>query len=57
MKHVYKCLNCDKYTMKETCDCNRKTMLARPVRYSDEDKFASYKRRAKIEDYKNRGLL
>lgn len=57
MKHIYKCLKCNKHTMKEICNCGNKTMMAKPVRYSSEDKFSSYRRKAKIEDYKKRGLL
>ncbi|MBI4143320.1 ribosome biogenesis protein [Candidatus Woesearchaeota archaeon] len=57
MRHIYKCVKCGKYTMKETCDCGHKTMLARPVKYSSDDKFSSYRRKAKIDDYRNRGLL
>jgi len=57
MKHIYKCLKCNKHTMREICNCGNKTMMAKPVRYSSEDKFSSYRRKAKIEDYKKRGLL
>jgi rRNA maturation protein Nop10 len=57
MKHIYKCLDCNRYTMKEKCHCSHKTVLARPVKYSAEDRFAPYRRKAKIDDYMNRGLL
>ena len=57
MNHIFKCVNCNKYTMKETCNCGNKTLLAKPVKYIVDDKFVSYKRMAKIEDYKKRGLL
>ncbi|MBI2660512.1 ribosome biogenesis protein [Candidatus Woesearchaeota archaeon] len=57
MRHIYKCVKCSKYTMKEICSCNTKTILARPIKFSLEDKFSSYRRKAKIGDYGKRGLL
>ena len=57
MKHIFKCINCSKYTMKEACDCGSKTILAKPVKYSIDDKFASYRRKAKMDDYRKRDLL
>ncbi|MDP3765436.1 MAG: nucleolar RNA-binding Nop10p family protein [Nanoarchaeota archaeon] len=57
MRHIFKCNNCNKYTMKETCDCGNKTLLSRPLKYSPYDKFSSYRRRAKLDEYSNRGLL
>ena len=43
--------------MKETCDCGSKTLIAHPLKYSPDDRFASYKRKAKLEDYEKRGLI
>lgn len=57
MKHIFKCGNCGKYTMKEVCGCGQKTLIARHVRYTPNDKFASYKRKAKIDEYTSRGLI
>lgn len=57
MRHIFKCANCNKYTMNEICDCGNKTSPAKPVKFSIEDKFASYRRKAKIGDYRTRGLL
>ncbi|MBI2650786.1 ribosome biogenesis protein [Candidatus Woesearchaeota archaeon] len=56
-KRIFKCNNCNKYTMKETCDCGNKTLFSRPVKYTPNDKFSSYKRKAKIAIYASRGLL
>ncbi|MBI3026480.1 ribosome biogenesis protein [Candidatus Woesearchaeota archaeon] len=57
MKHILKCISCNKYTMQEVCGCGAKTAIAKPMRYTHDDKFSSYRRRAKIEDYIKRGLL
>ena len=57
MKHIFKCNNCSKYTMKETCDCGNRTLLARLMKYTPDDKFSSYRRKAKLGEYAKRGLL
>lgn len=57
MKHVLKCIKCNKYTMKEVCDCGSKTLLSRPLKYSPDDKFVSYRRKAKLKEYSERGLI
>lgn len=43
--------------MKEVCDCSHKTLPAKPMKYSVDDKFASYRRKAKIGDYAKMGLI
>ena len=57
MRHILKCANCNKYTMKETCDCGNKTLIAKPLKYSPNDRFSAYRRKAKINEYAERGLL
>ena len=57
MRHIFKCSKCNKYTMKENCDCGSKAIAARPLKYSADDRLAAYRRKAKIDDYKHRGLL
>ncbi len=57
MKHLFKCAKCNKYTMKESCDCGSKTMNPKPLKYSIDDKFAGYKRKAKLDEYAVRGLV
>ncbi|MBI2541873.1 ribosome biogenesis protein [Candidatus Woesearchaeota archaeon] len=57
MKHIFKCANCGRYTMKEICDCGNKALPAKPMKYSVDDKFASYRRKAKAEEYAKRGLI
>ncbi len=43
--------------MNETCECGTKTLLARPLKFIPDDKFATYKRKAKLNDYAKRGFL
>lgn len=57
MKHIFKCGKCSKYTMREVCDCGGKTLLSRPLKYSPDDKFSAYRRKAKVEEYAKRGLI
>lgn len=57
MRHIYKCVQCNKYTMNEVCGCGSKTLPAKPVKYTVDDKFASYRRKAKAEHYKKMGLI
>ncbi|MBI2653778.1 ribosome biogenesis protein [Candidatus Woesearchaeota archaeon] len=57
MKHIFKCSNCNKYTMKEVCSCGSNTLSAKPLKYTPDDKFSSYRRRAKLEDYGKRDLI
>jgi len=48
-KHILKCSECGKYSMKDTCECGGKTVTPRPPKYSPEDKFGKYRRKAKEE--------
>ena len=57
MKHILKCAKCGKYTMKEVCSCGNNTLVAKPLKYSPDDKFGSYKRKAKLNEYAERGLI
>lgn len=56
MKHIMKCTKCGKYTMKETC-CSTKSVRAMPPKYSPDDRYADYRREAKMEQFKERGLI
>jgi len=46
-RHIFKCEKCGAYTMNEICSCGGKALTTRPPKYSPEDKFAKYRRRAK----------
>lgn len=57
MRHILKCAKCSKYTMKDVCVCGNKTLVAKPLKYSLDDRFSSYRRKAKLNEYAERGLL
>jgi len=43
--------------MKETCGCGNRTLSAKPLKYTPNDKYLSYRRKIKAEEYKKRGWL
>ncbi|MBW3001589.1 RNA-protein complex protein Nop10 [Candidatus Woesearchaeota archaeon] len=47
MKHILKCENCGAYTMKEKCKCKGKATTVVPAKYSPQDRYAEYRRKAK----------
>ncbi|MEK6869412.1 MAG: RNA-protein complex protein Nop10 [Nanoarchaeota archaeon] len=57
MKTIMKCQKCHKYTMNDTCECSGKTLTPKPAKFSIEDKYAQYRRKAKLEIFKGEGLL
>jgi len=56
MKTINYCKACRKHTMKEDC-CSIKTLPVAPMRYSPEDKYGQYRRKAKEEERKKQGVL
>ncbi|MBQ6218330.1 MAG: RNA-protein complex protein Nop10 [Methanosphaera sp.] len=43
-----KCRNCNEYTLQETCpECNEKTGVIFPARFSPQDKYGKYRRMLK----------
>ncbi|MBL7056483.1 nucleolar RNA-binding Nop10p family protein [Candidatus Woesearchaeota archaeon] len=57
MLKILKCKKCGDYTLKETCSCNGKAITPKPAKFSLEDKYASYRRKAKLDSLKGEGLL
>lgn len=44
--------------MKEECpNCKNRTVLAKPPKYSSKDKYDGYRRKAKEQELKEKGLL
>ena len=43
--------------MKDACVCGGKALSPKPAKFSVEDKYGSYRRKAKIEFFKEEGLL
>lgn len=48
MRHIHTCPHCHSYTLEDSCpQCTQQTILARPPKYSPEDKYGEYRRKAK----------
>lgn len=43
--------------MKEKCDCGRKTIINKPPKFSIEDSYGSYRRKANYEKLKKFNLI
>lgn len=57
MKHILKCPECGQYTIKEKCpECNAKTINPKPAKYSPQDKYAEYRRKAKSAMLEQKGF-
>ncbi|MBU90278.1 ribosome biogenesis protein [Candidatus Woesearchaeota archaeon] len=57
MRNILKCQDCGKYTMKDSCVCNGKALTPKPAKFSIEDKYGSYRRKAKLEAFKKERLI
>ncbi len=56
MKKILRC--CGTYTLKEICQkCGSKSKNIAPAKYSPEDRYAKYRREAKLAFYKKEGLI
>lgn len=43
--------------MKEVCGCGSKTIIPKPLKFTPDDKLSKYRRKAKLGEYANRGLI
>lgn len=57
MRSILKCQSCEKYTMNDACACGGKAVTPKPAKFSIEDKYGSYRRKAKESIFKEEGLL
>jgi rRNA maturation protein Nop10 len=57
MRDIKYCIACRKHTMNEACDCTLATAPVFPPRYSPQDKYAIYRRKAKEAERKAAGTL
>lgn len=49
-RSILKCVSCNNYSLRETCpSCGGKCVFPKPPKYSPEDKYAKYRRKAKEE--------
>jgi H/ACA ribonucleoprotein complex subunit 3 len=49
MKHILRCEKCGTYTMSDKCKCGGKAITTKPAKFSPEDKFGQWRRKAKKE--------
>ena len=55
---IFKCNKCNLHTLKENCPkCNKKTNTVKPPKFSIQDKYADYRRKAKRPELEKNGLL
>lgn len=48
--HIYKCNNCNIYTLNKVCHiCKQPTLNPKPAKFSVEDKYGEYRRKAKLQ--------
>ena len=57
MLHILKCQKCGRYTLSEKCECGGIAVSPKPPKYSPEDPYAAYRRKAKEEERLERGLV
>lgn len=49
--YINKCNNCKTYTLKSICpNCSQPTTNPKPAKYSLEDKYGEYRRKAKVKN-------
>ncbi len=56
-KHILFCESCKKFTMNEECDCGMKTVSHKPLKFSLQEKYADYRRKAKEEHLLNKKII
>lgn len=56
MRHILKCKKCYKYCLSD-CSCGGETIDTKPPKYSPEDKYGSYRRKVKEQEWKRLGLI
>lgn len=47
MKHILKCGRCQRYTLEKDC-CGAATATPKPAKFSPEDPYGEYRRKAKL---------
>ncbi len=58
MRHILKCKSCKVYTMNKECPkCGQETVKPVPPKYSPADKYGRYRRKVKLQSFKEGGLI
>ncbi|MDO8660865.1 MAG: nucleolar RNA-binding Nop10p family protein [Candidatus Woesearchaeota archaeon] len=47
MKHILRCVNCNQWSMTQIHSCGAKALSTKPLKYTPDDKYASYRRKAR----------
>lgn len=47
MVHILRCESCGSYGLEDVCSCGSKRIKVAPAKFSPEDKYAEYRRKAK----------
>ncbi|MCL2143054.1 MAG: RNA-protein complex protein Nop10 [Methanomassiliicoccaceae archaeon] len=50
-----KCSVCGEYTMNDVCGCGSPAITALPAKYSPDDRYGEYRRKAIREEYGENG--
>lgn len=55
---IMRCPECETYTLHDKCPkCGTKTVSTLPAKFSPEDPYGEYRRKAKRETLKKKGLI
>lgn len=57
MKHILKCAKCGAYSIKKVCSCGGACIIVKPAKFSIEDRYAAYRRKAKEYELREKGLI
>lgn len=57
MQDILYCPACRRHTMSKACSCTLTAMPVYPAKYSPQDKYASYRRKAKENERKAQGIV
>lgn len=57
MKHILKCLDCGAYTLAEKHSCGGTAINPKPAKFTLEDKYGGLRRKAKRDDWVEKGLV
>jgi len=57
-KHILKCEQCKQYTLQAVCPkCSAAALPIKPLKYSPEDPYGEYRRKAKHHLLQEQGLI
>ena len=57
MTEILFCDRCNKHMIREICSCGNKAFSPLPQKFSPDDNYGQYRRKAKEEERKDKGLV